>query len=455
MVHILIVEEKQSLAAIISKRLHHHENTIETVKSIDMILDKFHDKTYDILIWQTSIAKQDKRNGVEILEVLSQDSPRTQIICISDEQDKDLAIEGIQAGAFQYMIRPINDDELIALIELALDKQPSYGENILLHTYANTPTNFHDIYSVSKPMASVINQIQEAARTDISVLITGETGTGKDVVASAIHRASEISDKPYVVVHTGVMPTDLIASELFGYDKGAFTGAHEATQGKFEQADNGTIFLDEIGTMDNKAQISLLRILENQSFQRLGGRKKIKVSVRVIAATNEDLEMAVSNKQFREDLYYRLNVFNIHLPPLRKRPGDISFLTKHFIAQFNQKYDKSVTDVSSESWHFLERYNWPGNVRELKNVIQRAVLLAKGTQLSPDLLPERILDEDLDSFSPKTPNPIYPGLSLAEVEKEFISMTLHFCKHNKSKTAQLLKISRKALYEKMKRFGLF
>jgi transcriptional regulator with PAS, ATPase and Fis domain len=255
-----------------------------------------------------------------------------------------------------------------------------------------------------------------------------------------------------VIVHTGAMPVDLISSELFGYEKGAFTGAEETSIGKFEQANGGSIFLDEIGTMDHKVQVSLLRLLEKSSFQRLGGKKKINVNVRIIAATNENIEQLVKDKKFREDLYYRFDVFQIHLPPLRDRPGDISLLTKQFLNQFNIKYNKTVGDISPDAIHYLEKYRWPGNVRELKNTIQRAVLMARGSVLTSDLLPSRIkkgIDNEINTNS----LPIHVGMTLDAVENEFIAMTMAQYNNNKSKVANVLNISRKALYSKLERLN--
>ncbi len=451
MTSILIVESKDTIRSIIYSFTEINVQ-IDSARSIDVILEKFSEKSYDILIWQTDIAKKDKTNGIELLEVISKDAPRTQIIIISDEKDLDLAVDGIRAGAYQYMIQPINNKELHSLIKLALQKQPVVGESALLNPMKRIGVEFHGIYGVSIPMQEIIEQIKDAAKTDISILITGETGTGKDLVASAIHKSSQLKNEPYVIVHTGAMPVDLISSELFGYEKGAFTGAEETSIGKFEQANGGSIFLDEIGTMDHKVQVSLLRLLEKSSFQRLGGKKKINVNVRIIAATNENIEQLVKDKKFREDLYYRFDVFQIHLPPLRDRPGDISLLTKQFLNQFNIKYNKTVGDISPDAIHYLEKYRWPGNVRELKNTIQRAVLMARGSVLTSDLLPSRIkkgIDNEINTNS----LPIHVGMTLDAVENEFIAMTMAQYNNNKSKVANVLNISRKALYSKLERLN--
>jgi DNA-binding NtrC family response regulator len=253
----------------------------------------------------------------------------------------------------------------------------------------------------------------------------------------------------------GAISHDLIGSELFGHEKGAFTGASDVHHGVFEQAQGGTIFLDEITTMDEKTQVSLLRVLETRSMRRVGGTKDIDVDARVIAAANENIEETVKARRFREDLYYRLDVFRIHLPPLRERPGDVTFLTNHFIARFGSMYGKSIRRAPAEIYQILRAYSWPGNVRELKNVIQRAVVMARGAELIPELLPARIREaSDSGSRQNTAPPPIQVGMSLEDVEREFITMTLDSVAGNKAKAAAILKISRHTLYDKLKKYGV-
>ncbi len=304
-------------------------------------------------------------------------------------------------------------------------------------------------------MLEVFQRVVDAASADIPVLITGETGTGKDLVAGAIHNRSGRKDKPFIAVNMGAMSPELIASELFGHEKGAYTSANDMRKGSFERANGGTIFLDEISTMDEKCQVSLLRVLETKRFCRVGGERDIRVDVRVIAATNEDLEAAIQKHKFREDLYYRFDVFRIHLPPLRERLGGLTVLTHYFLAQFGTMYHKNIHVVSPETLRCLEGYSWPGNVRELKNVIQRAVLIAKGEQLTPDVLPVRIRKAVTSANGPALATlPVHVGMTLEAAEKEFISMTLASTAGNKKKAASILGISRRALYDKLKRHGL-
>ncbi|MCM8527814.1 MAG: sigma-54 dependent transcriptional regulator [Lentisphaeraceae bacterium] len=447
MISILIVEESSELKNMVNANFSSEVN-VTSIKSIEYILDYFTDRTFDILIWKTEVAKKNADNGIELLEVISAQSPKTQIIIIAPERDSDLAIEGIAAGAFQYLLSPINETELFSLIEIAVQQQPQVGHNTLLDE--DNTVNLHSLYGVSPQIKSVYRQIKEAAGAEISVLVTGETGTGKDLVAEAIHKSSLRSDNPFVRVNTGAIPKELIASELFGHTKGAFTGAAESRSGKFENADKGSIFLDEIGTMDNKTQVYLLRLLENKTFHKVGGKKEIKVDVRVIAATNEDLFEAIKEGRFREDLYYRFDVYRIDIPPLREREGDVKFLTDYFITFFSRKVQKNIIKISNKAMKCLEVYDWPGNVRELKNTIQRAVLLCRSGEIKEKDLPVRIREK----FKEHKNKDLYSvGMTLSEVEKKFIQKTL-LQYPNKSECAKVLGISRKSLYNKISQYGL-
>ena len=317
------------------------------------------------------------------------------------------------------------------------------------------PTALEGIMAISLPMRFALEQVMEAATVDAAVLITGETGTGKDMVAAAIHKRSKRQHRPYVPVNMGAISHELIGSELFGHEKGAFTGASDFQLGVFQQAQGGSIFLDEITTMDEKTQISLLRVLETKTIRRVGGSKDIDVDARVMAATNENIEETVKARRFREDLYYRLDVFRLHLPPLRERPGDVTFLTNHFISRFGALYKKNIRRTPSEIYQILRAYPWPGNVRELKNVIQRAVVMAKGAELTVDLLPLRIREGTGSRPRVNTGWPsIHLGMSLEEVDKEFIMMTLASVAGNKAKAAAIPRIGRHTLYDKLKKYGV-
>ncbi len=316
------------------------------------------------------------------------------------------------------------------------------------------PLEFEGIITGNLPMRSVIQHILEAGSADIPVLIVGETGTGKELVAAAIHKRSKRKDFPYIPVNVGAINPELIQSELFGHVKGAYTGAFETRQGLFEQANRGTIFLDEITTMDEKAQVNLLRVLETSTFRPVGADRDIRVDVRVIAAANENPEQGIEEKRFRKDLFYRLDVFRITLPPLRDRPGGVTLLTDYFVSYFDAVYHRNVRTVSRDTYRFLRSYRWPGNVRELKNVIQRAVLMARDGELTPNLLPARIREAEQQTAVASENSRIHVGMSLENVEREFITMTLAATGGNKQKAASILGISRCALYNKAKKYGL-
>ncbi|MGH7831276.1 MAG: sigma-54 interaction domain-containing protein, partial [Candidatus Binatia bacterium] len=393
----------------------------------------------------------ERSKGFNLLSALARDFPRTQVFIVGNETH--FPTQGMQGSRYQRIQRPLDEEELCTLINSSLQNLPESGR-ASFPPEASVPLDFEGIVAISLPMRAVIQRIMEATSSDIPVLITGETGTGKDLAAAAIHKRSKRKDRPYIVVNTGAMTPQLIASELFGHEKGAYTGAMEQRPGLFEQAHGGTIFLDEISTMDEKAQVSLLRVLEDGTFRRVGGEKDVQVDVRVIAATNENLEEAVKNRRFREDLYYRLDVFRIHLPPLRDRPGSVTLLTNHFVSHFAPVYKKTIRVISPQAYRCLRRYSWPGNVRELKNVIQRAILMAKGEELTPDLIPGRIMEAtQTDSDANRQMSPIHAGMTLDAVEKEFIAMTLASTGGNKKEAALRLGISRRALYNKLQKHG--
>ena len=455
MARFLVVEKRGEIQRLLRRRFPSKELGLDVVPVIDKALDQFDRGAYDVLIWDADVSREERSRAGEVFKTLSKDSPRTRFLMVHKDESGAVAYDAPKGILFQTIKRPGYEQKLVRFIERTLEKQRVRGEGEAAHPDLLIPVEFEGIIAVSLPMRAVIQRILEAASTDIPVLITGETGTGKDLVAAAIHKRSERKDKPCVPVNTGAMTPELIASELFGHEKGAYTGASETRRGFFEQAEGGTVFLDEISTMDEKAQVSLLRVLEEKTFRRVGGEKDIQVDVRVIAATNEDLEEAVQQKRFREDLYYRLDVFRIGLPPLRSRPGAVTLLTDHFVSYFDTMYKKKVRAVSPETYRCFRRYPWPGNVRELKNVIQRAVLMVKGEELTPELIPARIREAaGLSTNADPQTFPIRVGMTLQAVEKEFIRMTLASTGGNKKEAAAILGISRRALYNKLERYGL-
>jgi DNA-binding NtrC family response regulator len=447
---VLVVEKTANLQTLLRHRFADGQVAVCGTPLISKVLQNYGTQVCDIIVWDADMSKAERAAGVDVMEALTKRSPDIQIIVTSAEEG-DPACGRIKNENYYYIRHPIDRDKFCSLVSLILKKHP-ISDKIRSYPEVHIPTEFEGMLAVSLPMREVFQRIIEAASAEIPVLVTGETGTGKELVASAIHKRSLRRDSAYVAVHTGAMPTDLIASELFGHEKGAYTGAGDAKRGFFEQADRGTIFLDEISTMDERTQVSLLRVLETKSFRRVGGERDIAVDVRVIAATNENLEDAIQEGRFRRDLYYRLDVFHINLPALRSRPWAITFLTDHFVSLFDSAYKKNIRSVSRETYRCLRRYPWPGNVRELKNVIHRAVLMSNGMEITPEFLPERIRQAPHPDEPAKFP--IRLGMTLDAVEKEFISMTLASTGGNKKQAASILGISRRALYNKLGRFGL-
>jgi len=415
--------------------------------SLNHVVEQFESQTFDVLLITSVAFKAGDIDGLELLEVVLAKSPATQILFLAAERDIKLAMRALKAGSYQYARLPIGDEELRLLIESAFSRRRELVP--LIDDPKPRGASAEQVIGRSPQMQSVYNQIRLAAATDVPVLVTGETGTGKDLAAQEIHRSSGRCGGPFVPIHLGALPTELVASELFGHEKGAFTGASER-RGQFELASGGTVFLDEISTVDEKVQVSLLRLIEHQKFSRLGGRQVLSTDIRLIAASNQDLAEAVKVGNFREDLYYRLNVFHIVMPPLRLRQGDTPLLIEHFLRRFNESFGKKIAGIAPECFALLEAYNWPGNVRELKNVIQRAVLVCEGEVLLPAHLPPR--------FRPDRPArrklTFEIGVALEEVERELIVRTLSASSNNRKRTAEILGISRRALYNKLRKYGI-
>ncbi|NQT53859.1 sigma-54-dependent Fis family transcriptional regulator [bacterium] len=419
---------------------------VEWVPSIDVVTERFEEAAYDVLLITSSAFRAGTTDGIELLEVIGVRSPATQIIFLMASDDIRTAMRAVRASSCQYVKEPASDEELRSVLQMAIEAVPASPPERGAGR-ASKPRRFEKLVGESQPMQGVYRQIRQAGATDVPVLLLGETGTGKDLVAQAIHNQSARSDGPFMAVNLGAMPMELVASELFGYERGAFTGAREAHPGRFEQTHGGTILLDEIGTADEKVQVSLLRLIEKKRFHRLGARRERKTDVRVIAASNEDLEESVRRGRFREDLFFRLDVFRITLPALRDRAPDIPLLVDEFLRRYNEQFDKRVIGVAPECLALLERYEWPGNVRELKNVVQRAVLVCEGETVLAEHLPPR--------FRPARRARIKVafevGTPLAEVEREMIVRTLEETGNNKKRAAELLGISRRALYNKLRK----
>jgi DNA-binding NtrC family response regulator len=449
MPRILVIEKEARTRVLLQYRLGATAK-VKWVGDVDIALEKLADHKFDLIFWNAACAAPAERNLADALAALSSRSQGAKTLVLAGRNEPDFAPFDSQNLCIRSF--PIGDEELVSLIEGSCSSNSTGRGNGKDGDEIGAAVEFEGMITVSLGMRRVVRQILDAAVVDIPVLITGETGTGKDLVAAAIHRQSGRRARAYVPVNMGAMAPELIASEIFGHERGAFTGALDARAGIFEQAHGGTVFLDEIATMDDKTQVSLLRVLEEKAIRRVGGTKNIEVDVRIIAATNEDLEKSVMEKRFREDLFYRLNVFHISVPPLRERSGAVTVLTDYFLTHFAGIYGKQIDRISPETYRILRRYPWPGNVRELKNVVQTAVLMVDGKELTPEFIPSRIREatkesEEVDdaTFSFRV------GVTLDAVEKELIRRTLIRVGGNKKLAATILGISRRALYNKIKR----
>jgi len=448
-IRIICVDKGRGLARQVSGIFGAERITLAYERSLDEVVDRFEREVFDLMLFSSSVVNRHPDRALELLELISAKCPDTQILFFTDPRRLKVAHQALRAGVFHYSQLPVSDEELKLLIETAIERKPRLGLNMLLRA-ENQKTTFESMVGRSTSMQRVYRQIRQAAATDIPVLLSGETGTGKELAARAIHELSSRSQAACVPVHIGSLPPELVASELFGHECGAFTGATQLRKGCFEVADGGTVFLDEIATIDAKMQVSLLRLLETSAFSRIGSQENVSVNVRVIAASNADLADEIRGGRFREDLYYRLDVLHITMPPLRERRGDINLLVDHFIKEASEDFQKSIRGISSDFISCLEAYPWPGNVRELKNVIQRAVISSSGDILDTAQLPRRIRRSPGQDTTVK----LRVGMSLDQVQKELIRRTLEHTGYNRTRTSEILGISRRSLYNKIQRFSL-
>jgi DNA-binding NtrC family response regulator len=383
-------------------------------------------------------------DGVKLQEHMRTVDARMEVIMITAFASVDTAVRSLKQGAFDYVTKPIDPDELSHLVKRALEHQRLKEENVQLRGTIDEFVAEDSIIGESPPMRKVMELAQHVAKTDATVLIRGESGTGKELVARAIHANSRRRYAPIIPVNCGGLPETLLESELFGHEKGAFTGAQHQRKGRLEMADGGTLFLDEVGSISIKTQVDLLRVLETREFTRIGGVANVEVDFRVICATNENLEKAVEEGRFREDFYYRINVFTIDVPPLRARRSDIPLLANHLVRRFARQMDTRIGSISPDAMAILEIWDWPGNVRELSNAIERAMVVGKGDAILPEDLPLRHGSHN-GGGEPD---------SLAEVEKKHIGEVLDRSEWNITQTAKILGVDRVTVYNKIKKYGL-
>ena len=393
--------------------------------------------------------KMPRLSGQELLKRITASDPTVPVIILTGHGTIETAVQAMRDGAYDFLTKPLNLNRLALLVKRALSNRELVLQHRALREELENKSRFSNIVGKSEEMKKIFEIVQQVASTRVSVLIAGDSGVGKEVIADAIHYTSNRRDKAFVKVHCAALTETLLESELFGHEKGAFTGAIARKRGRFELAHMGTIFLDEIGEISPNVQIKLLRVLEDKSFERVGGEETIEVDVRVIAATNKDLREEIKSGGFREDLYYRLNVVNFHIPPLRERKEDIPLLVAAFLKEFAEENDKRIEGIDPKARSSLFNYSWPGNIRELRNCIESAVVLTKGNIISLDDLPPYIRD-DTNSGSLK----LNTGITLAEAERELIRFTLQRERGNKSKAAEVLGIGRKTLHRKIQTYGL-
>lgn len=400
-------------------------------------------------------------SGLELLPRLRSEAPRAPIIMMTAYGTIRTAVEAVKQGAYDFITKPFDLDEMRVTIEKALSHRQLRVENERLRTMLRDEFVFKEIVGRSEGMQTVFELIRKVMNHDVTVLIIGESGTGKELVARAIHHNSQRRHGPFLKLNCAALPDALLESELFGYEKGAFTGAQVGKPGRFELAHGGTLLLDEIGNMSQSMQAKLLRVLQEKEFERIGGKATIKVDVRILAATNSNLKSQVATGGFREDLYYRLNVIQIHVPPLRERKDDILPLIKHFIGMLNLSLGKEFAGVSPQAAYYLTRYHWPGNVRELKNAIEAAMIIGEGPFILPEHLPEEVTGSPSVSAIPAiptAPDETYDDSSspatLDAVEREHILRVLNQCSWNQSKAAWVLGVHRNTLRKKIREYKL-
>jgi DNA-binding NtrC family response regulator len=450
---ILIVDDEQEIRESLVQILGIEGYRLDSAATADEGLKKIEEGVFDLVLLDISLPD---RHGLEVLRTLRRENPDIGVIMITAYDSSQMAFQASKEGAESYITKPWDNDKLLLEIRNALDKSRLQVENIQLRR-ALKRFGLPNIVGRGERIQRVLDLITQVAPSRATVLIAGESGTGKELVAKTIHVTSPRADRPFVPVNTGSMPVDLLESTLFGHVKGAFTSAIATKRGLFEVADQGTIFFDEIGTIGVETQAKLLRVIQEREFMRLGGTETIKVDVRILAATNADLRRLVQENKFREDLYYRLNVITIPLPPLRDRKEDIPLLLAHFLKKFSQENGREGLHFSPEAMKMMMDYDWPGNVRELENAVERAVVLSSGPNLTPDLLPEQ-LSPDGSHAARTLPLEDFEGRSLFEIlesyERRVILDMLSRTNWSQTEAAERFKIPLSTLNQKIKRLQI-
>jgi len=447
---ILIVEDKESLRRVLAETLEGEGYGVAEAADGEEAIQKLSGEKFDLVLTDLKLPRKD---GIEVLRAAKENSPSAAVVLMTGFGTIDLAVQAMKEGAYDFLSKPVDTNYLLVLIERALERQRLWRENILFRSEMAERLSLPEIVGRSPKIKEAFLLLEKVAPTPATVFLSGESGTGKEIFARALHFLSSRRSRPFVAINCAAIPENLQESELFGYEKGAFTGADSPKPGRFELADKGTLFLDEVGDLSLPTQAKLLRALQEGTLERVGGTKSIHVDVRFVAATNQDLVKATDERRFREDLLYRLHVFPIHLPPLRERPEDIPLLAERFVNRYALEMKKPVKGISSQALPLLQHYSWPGNVRELQNCMERAVILCPQGEVGRQHIqfgPER--GEDALEISLDSSGSLLEASSRAAraVEKRLIQEALRESKGNKWQASKRLRVSYKTLFSKIK-----
>ncbi len=446
---ILVVDDEKSMCQFLSIMLRKEGYQITAVDDGKKAIDAIKNQRYDVVLSDIRMSGMD---GIEVLKEIKKQDPTIPVVIMTAYASQKTAIEAVNQGAFHYLIKHAKNDEIKMVVRNALDMKRVRRENQILKKQLKKTSDLKTIIGKSEEMESVFKLVDKVADTDSTILIDGESGTGKELIARAIHYRSQRSHGPFVSINCGALPENLLESELFGHVKGSFTGAIRDKEGLFKVAQGGTFFLDEVGETSPTIQVKLLRVLQEREVIPVGGTNPIKVDVRLVAATNADLEKAIKNGGFRPDLYYRLNVIPVQLPPLRKRCDDVPLLVNHFLNKYNESLEVSrQKGIEKDAMEVLIAYDWPGNVRELENVIERATILEDSSNITVESLPEKLRRRESYSQTLITDR---AQVTLEELEREYLIKVLNDTNWQKKKASSILGINASTLYRKIQRYGL-
>ena len=441
--NILVVDDEESMLKTYKSVLKNSYN-VTPINNSQAALDLLKNDNFSLVLLDIKMPNMD---GIETLQKIKEIDKNIEVIMVTAVHDIKSAVQTIKLGAYDYITKPFEVEELLSIVEKALEKRSLVRENVYLRQALEEKGSYLDLIGKTEIIKRIFNLIDKVAATDSTVFVTGESGTGKELIAHAIYKKSPRANKPFIVVNCAAIPESLMESELFGYERGAFTGALERKEGKFELASGGTIFLDEIGCMKASLQSKLLRVLQDNVVERVGGRTPIQVDVRIIAATNLDIKEAIKKGEFREDLFYRLNIIPIHLPPLRERKEDIPHFLNYFLDKYNKEFNKKIKGFNKDALELLTEYAWPGNVRELENLVERMVVISeKEEYISAEDIPLENTSRNIIKKSLKE--------ALMEFEKRYIKNALAEAGGNQTKAAEILGIHRTTLISKMEQLGL-